>query len=110
MEELSNYILQQNKMNESRLDDFKYMLYKKDEEIRRLSKELEKMDDSKRNIYLSLNSEILNFKEKINHQNEEINKYKKRIEFVQNENNILKNNSNNDCINNINIINAPIDR
>ena len=104
MEELSNYILQQDKNNESRMDDFKYMLYKKDEEIQRLSKELEKIDDSKRNIFMSLNNEISSFKEQINKQNEEINNYKKKIEMVQNENIILKNNSNNN-INNVNIIN-----
>ena len=102
MEELSNYILQQNKNNESRMDDFKYLLYKKDEEIQRLSKDLEKIDDSKRNIYINLNNELLSFKEKIKKQNEEINNYKKRIEMIQNENNILKKNTN---INNVNIIN-----
>ena len=106
VEELSNFIQQQNKMNESRLDDFKYMLYKKDEEIQRLSKELEKIDDSKRNIYLSLNNEIMNFKEKINRQNEEINKYKKEIELFQNESIITKNNANNNYnVNNVNNIN-----
>ena len=102
MEELSNYILQQNKNNESKMDNFKYMLYKKDEEIQRLFKELEKIDNSKRNLYISLNNEILCFKEQINKQNEEINNYKKKIEMVQNENIILKNNNNNN-INNVNI-------
>ena len=105
MEELSDYIKQQNKINESRLNDFKYMLYKKDEEIQRLSKQLAKIDDSKRNIFLSLNNEILNFKEKINQQNEEINKYKEKIELFQNENIILKNINNNDKKNNITVIN-----
>ena len=46
---------------------------------------------SKRNIYLSLNNEIENFKEKINKQNEEICKYKQKIELFQNENIVLKN-------------------
>ena len=105
MEELSDYIKQLNKINESRLNDFKYMLYKKDEEIQRLSKQLEKIDDSKRNIYISLNNEILNFKEKINQQNEEINKYKEKIELFQNENTILKKINDNDKNVNINIIN-----
>ena len=104
VEELSNYIQQQNKINESRLDDLKYMLYKKDEEIQRLSKELEKIDDSKREIYLSLNNEIMIFKEKINRQNEEINKYKKEIELFQNKNIILKNTNNVNIIKNINEI------
>ena len=91
VEELSNYIKQQNIINENRLDDFKCLLYKKDEEIQKLSKELEKIDMSKRNIYLSLNNEIENFKEKINKQNEEICKYKQKIELFQNENIVLKN-------------------
>ena len=91
IEELSNYIKQQNIINENRLDDFKCLLYKKDEEIQKLSKELEKIDMPKRNIYLSLNNEIENFKEKINKQNEEICKYKQKIELFQNENIVLKN-------------------
>ena len=91
VEELSNYIKQQNIINENRLDDFKCLLYKKDEEIQKLSKELEKIDMSKRNIYLSLKNEIENFKEKINKQNEEICKYKQKIELFQNENIVLKN-------------------
>ena len=57
----------------NRLNDFKYMLYKKDEEIQRLSKQLAKIDDSKRNIFLSLNNEILNFKEKINQKTKKKN-------------------------------------
>ena len=111
VEELSNYIKKQNKINESRLDDFKLMLFKKDEEIQKLLKELERMDNNKRNIYFKLNNEIENFKEKINKQNEEINKYKEKKELFQNENNFIKNNniigninSKND-INNIKIIN-----
>ena len=105
VEELSNYIKQQNKINENRLDDFKYLLYKKDEEIQKLSKELEKVDNSKRNIYLSLNNEIEIFKEKINKQNEEICKYKQKIELFQNENIVLKNVDDRNNINDINNIN-----
>ena len=105
MEELSNYIKQQNKINENRLDDFKYLLYKKDEEIQKLSKELEKVDNSKRNIYLSLNNEIEIFKEKINKQNEEICKYKQKIELFQNENIVLKNADDRNNINDINNLN-----
>lgn len=105
VEELSNYIKQQNKINENRLDDFKYLLYKKDEEIQKLSKELEKVDNSKRNIYLSLNNEIEIFKEKINKQNEEICKYKQKIELFQNENIVLKNADDRNNINDINNLN-----